>query len=74
MQRTKIEGLTSLNRLLANESAQIRLSATTESLPAFITTLRSSLEGLDGVLAPYRISFADVPTSEAKDVEQLDAD
>ncbi|KAF9507136.1 hypothetical protein BS47DRAFT_1488977 [Hydnum rufescens UP504] len=56
------------------ESTRIRLSPTTDSLPALISTLRSSLEGLDGVLAPYRISFADAPIPETKDVERLDAD
>ncbi|KAF9516163.1 hypothetical protein BS47DRAFT_1484140 [Hydnum rufescens UP504] len=57
-----------------SESIRIRLIPTTNSLPALISTLRSSLEGLDGVLAPYHISFADAPIPEAKDVERLDVD
>ncbi|KAF9511841.1 hypothetical protein BS47DRAFT_1394798 [Hydnum rufescens UP504] len=45
---------------------------TTDSLPASSPLLRSSLEDLDDVLAPYRISFANAPIPEAKDAKRLD--
>ncbi|KAF9511844.1 hypothetical protein BS47DRAFT_1486653 [Hydnum rufescens UP504] len=79
------KGLTTSNRLLTKDMPSILVQTflpgslvstvlRTNSLPALISTLRSSLEGLDGVLAPYRISFADAPIPETKDVGRLDAD